>query len=270
MSSGRIGGAPARVSDPSGKLASMGSERATQTTSVSHASAPVVRELVAILRSLAEGGTAHVVEMRAAPVAQKRTAEPGSRVERTYGDALELRKVTGIPFWDAVFLTGESDPLGIPDDVVRAALLHQPIARDGVRALRIDDSLEGALTRLSGESSHILALLSKVTTAHGDERHLPMLDFSSKKRRVGAAASVISCARALGYKGAIVDSGRSFHFYGNALITAEELRRFLEQALLLAPVTDARWISHQLTEGLCSLRISRNTKGLAPMPIGQI
>lgn len=212
----------------------------------------------------APGGRLHLVTLGAAPSAQRRTGDADHAATRTFETALELRAKTGMPFWNAVFLTGEMDPDGVAPSIIDAALLHQPVSLDEAERVLIDEYVASELTLRASAGVAIVALLSVVEDANGNTLHLPMLDFSSKSRRAGAAASVIAASRGLEVPGSVVSSGRSFHFYGDALMTPSEHHAFLCRATFLAPITDGRWIGHQLLEGYSSLRISANAEGVLP------
>jgi hypothetical protein len=57
--------------------------------------------------------------------------------------------------------------------------------------------------------------------------------------------------------GTLLNSGNSYHFYGNRLLRGDqELVKFLGRASLFSPFVDQRWIAHQLIEGACALRVS--------------
>lgn len=212
----------------------------------------------------APGGWLHLATLGAAPSAQRRTGDADRLATRTFARALELRAETGMPFWDAVFLTGEMDPAGVAPTIIDAALLHQPVSLQDAERVIIDASVASELAKRAAAGSAIVALLSVVEDVDGTVWHLPMLDFSSKSKRAGAAASVVAASRGLDVPGAVVSSGRSFHFYGHSLMTAPEHHAFLCRATFLAPITDGRWIGHQLLEGYSSLRISANTEGVLP------
>ena len=67
-------------------------------------------------------------------------------------------------------------------------------------------------------------------------------------------------------KGVLVESPRSYHYYGLELIPEEELNKFLGHALLIAPIVDGRYIAHRLTDGACRLRIGAvRNKGFTPL-----
>ena len=230
----------------------------------------VIDVVASILQALAPGAVAQILQFSAAPTAQHRTAEPDRRSEAIFERALTLRSDTGLPFWDAVFLTGELADQGVTPEIVEGALLHQSL-HDAERSdVPIDADFAPRLRSLVAAPTSIVAFSSELRLKNGDVRHLPVLDFASKSRRPGAAVSAITVARSLGVPGFILRSGRSFHFYGAVLLDADELQRFLCRALLLAPVTDARWIAHQLLDGKSSLRISPNGDGGAPSLIARV
>jgi hypothetical protein len=85
--------------------------------------------------------------------------------------------------------------------------------------------------------------------------HLPMLDLGVPVGPKGEAAAV-DALESLNLFGLLFDSGKSFHFFSASLITGNELWALIGRAQLLAPIVDARWASHQLIDGRCSLRIS--------------
>lgn len=230
----------------------------------------VVDVIAQILEHLAWGGTARLLDISPAPTAQRRTSDPEGRSDAIFTEALKLRAATGLPFWDAVFLTGETRPDGITAEIVDGALLHQSLRVAAHRDVSIDQKVRARLLERSQTDATITALSSEVRLPSGETRHLPMIDFASKSRRPGSTESVVTTARGLGIPGFVMKSGRSFHFYGAALLTQDELRRHLSRALLLAPVTDARWIAHQLLDGMCSLRISPNTDGDVPTVVASV
>ena len=70
---------------------------------------------------------------------------------------------------------------------------------------------------------------------------------------------------------AIFDSGRSFHAYGNRLLSTEEWIQFMGSLLLLNEpgknkLIDTRWIGHRLMAGYSSLRWSCNTRWYKRFP----
>ena len=100
-----------------------------------------------------------------------------------------------------------------------------------------------------------LALTSKVTI---DEKHIfqiPMMDFCYKKDKEQLLADIIYFLKSIGIKGAVLESGRSFHFYGIHLMDTVRWRNFLGDCLL-SGLVDTRFIGHNLKDGYSTLRIS--------------
>jgi hypothetical protein len=227
---------------------------------------PTLSSLAAILSRIEPGGTAELVTVTLAPKAQR-------RIHQDEESALELRATSGIPFWDAVFLSGEEGAAGLPLSLVKAALLHQSIEEEHSENVVIDSDLfERLFERVEAmpEGRDVLALSSRVTSASGLVRHLPMIDFASKSRRVGSEITVKRAIQALGVPGSLIESGRSYHYFGHRLLSADERADFLHRSMLLAPITDGRWIAHQLIEGRSALRISGDNRGGFPRLIAEV
>ena len=93
---------------------------------------------------------------------------------------------------------------------------------------------------------------------------------SMKSRLPGAESSIVRASRALGIAGELSSTGRSCHSFGLESVSEREWRQFMARALLLAPITDERWIAHQLLTGYASLRVSTSDKGEAPVPLGSV
>lgn len=83
-----------------------------------------------------------------------------------------------------------------------------------------------------------------------------MIDFRVPPGDYGLAAVREAVARMGIKRGAILDSGRSYHFYGFDLLTQKQWWEFMAQCLLLGPLTDVRYIGHRLLEGMGILRLT--------------
>ena len=66
--------------------------------------------------------------------------------------------------------------------------------------------------------------------------------------------------------GYILNSGESYHFISSTIVTWEDLYLTLSKALRFCPILDRTWISHQLEEKSCSLRVDRKN-GVEPMMV---
>jgi hypothetical protein len=188
--------------------------------------------------------------------------------ERTvYERALELRRRTGLSFWDAVLLE-----LPFVPDAVRlldAALMHVSLHGDE-RTLSWSEissgGLERACSEFSQEGDASLTLLSEVVCHDGSLGHLPMLDFHAFKSPANQLLVEAAATRLFPDGSILLDSGESYHAYGTRIISREDFRRFLGNAMLLTPIVDRPYVAHQLIEGRCALRLTQGG-GKSQVPI---
>jgi len=72
-------------------------------------------------------------------------------------------------------------------------------------------------------------------------------------------------------RGYILESGRSYHYYGFRLLTLTEWEKFLGQCLLMYGFADDRYIGHQLVDGHCVLRLSSGAlKNFTPRLVAKV
>jgi len=226
--------------------------------------------LSALVSGLAGAKEIQLAFIPRAPRVQRR-AEGGPETDLLIEHARTIRLNEGIPFWHALFLEGEKLPAGVPRSIVESALYHQDVDVRNERRLTVHGEIRAEIQAVIDECppDEMVVLTSRMTTTQGETRHIPMLDFSSKSSIPGAEPSVRNALHVLGQDGLLVSSGRSYHFFGDTLLVENEFRDFLARALLLAPITDDRWIAHQLISGFCCLRVSDSDKGLAPVSLGR-
>ena len=93
-----------------------------------------------------------------------------------------------------------------------------------------------------------IGLTSEVLTRHG-ERHIPMIDFDCNFEEA------VSIAQKQKMDGAIVASGKSYHFYGFDLLKQQENIDFLN-SLKEQHGVDHGWVGYQLKRGYSNLRIT--------------
>lgn len=99
-----------------------------------------------------------------------------------------------------------------------------------------------------------LKAISKVKTTDGIF-HIPLLDLDVPVDENGVE-KIKEVALGLGINhAAVLNSGRSYHFWGLELLSEEEWRKFMYRALLLDRI-DRRWVGHRLIDGQANLRIS--------------
>ena len=171
--------------------------------------------------------------------------------------ALAIRELIDLPFWDALHLTSFSNEHFSSRFLRQAKSHNQHPSPQTLRASRA--ALEGYLETKAGRN---VALCSRVNLSTGEERHIPLLDFHCPNNRANAklAASVVQELEVSGY---LLESGDSYHFYGNKLLRHDEFIRFLGLALQYAPIVDRAWIAHQLRELMAALRIT-SKEGVTP------
>ena len=181
----------------------------------------------------------------------------GENEQRMLDKALELKK-TGLPFWDGLMLSTFNNPY-YSESLLEKALRHNSHPQ------LVYVSKENLLTWIEeqGQAIDSYALCSKVVMTNGLEKHLPLLDFHIMVS--GTNIKVVeSVCRLMGLvKGWILNSGESYHFVGDTPIDSDDLEQLLYRALMFTPIIDKAWISHQLREKTCSLRIGRKS-GFVP------
>jgi len=162
--------------------------------------------------------------------------------------AQKKKKTEGIRFWNALLSIFVEE--GIYNrELLDEVFYHQP-NRDFAYVNR--ENLEEFLeTRKTTPQ----AINSKVLMIDGSSRHIPLLDFKVPSKQ-GHDNLVADCVRAMGLRGYVLDSGRSYHFIGSDLISESELMDLLAKFVLLDPISDKAWAAHQIIERSASLRVS--------------
>lgn len=232
------------------------------------ASAEPALGLKAFLPELLERNAISQVEVRSlarGPSLQNRVDD--ERVLELAEQARDASEKGDVPFWESMMVLAAGEPSPVRITIFREALYHR-FADDGVdersmTAPEFTSILQGAGFRESNERG-ITALTSLVHTSNGS-RHIPLLDF-----RASPSASntqlITELLTILDVRGFLVDSGRSYHFYGTDTVAAEQYWAFLGRAQLMAPFVDERWIAHQLISGKAALRLSTNAARHATPP----
>jgi hypothetical protein len=217
-----------------------------------------------VLEKSAPGAELELRRVPPAPNLQQRLE--GEGIDGEFSRARALSHDEGIPFWHSVFRIGASEPGGVRQAVLDAALYSQSTERFAYVPLG-DDFLARADQLVNDSPSEEYIVASSCVLTDAGQKHFVMLDFSVKERWAGAVETAAGAARALGVSGTLLTSGRSFHFIGDELATWDAYSRFLYRALLLVPVVDERWVAHQLMAGNATLRVSPNSQGVIPSAI---
>jgi hypothetical protein len=179
--------------------------------------------------------------------------------------AVALRDTNGIPFWDALLATSMQQRI-ISKRFIESALAHDAapdeqeilLASEGITAERILD----IISKLP--AGYGLAACSRATLTSSRAAHIPMLDFRCPCSEENARAIERMLTLAGCHEGILVESGRSYHFYGTSLLSEAEWVEFMGRALLFAPIVDSRFIGHRLVDGQCRLKVTDPKNGFTP------
>jgi hypothetical protein len=113
----------------------------------------------------------------------------------------------------------------------------------------------GAALLTSPPAGRVRALCSRVRDRAGSFKHLPLLDFRHPVSEEASDVLALAMCHLGETEGALLATGRSYHYYGLAPRDLGGWRRFMSQALLLTPLVDARFIAHSLIDDLACLRL---------------
>jgi hypothetical protein len=156
----------------------------------------------------------------------------------------------------------------LSSSAVKAAMRQDPSPRRFTEISR-HAALEGGLLKIQDRlgPNELLGITSRVRTKEGKQAQMPMMDFRCPvaEQNLNALAELLPVA---GQKhGFILQSGRSYHYYGNDLLFGDRLWvEFLGKCLLMKNFVDERYVGHQLVDGHCVLRVSSSSqKPLVPI-----
>lgn len=201
----------------------------------------------------------HVVRLDAlVRPASFRGVEVSEEAQTITGSARDEHKARGFGFWEFALAGAVNATPPTRHGLLRGALRH-----NSDDTIQLELSLEDFTLALEAGSFHDLPArnvvsLTSIAADHWDGPepwHLPMLDMSVAAGEAGLAACMDVLAQ-LDAHGAVFASGRSYHYVGDRLLPPRQMLDFLARAQLLSPIVDARWVTHQLIDGRCGLRIS--------------
>lgn len=132
-----------------------------------------------------------------------------------------------------------------------------------------ENSLLEMLMSLEPETE--LAVHSRVVV-NNEYYHIPMIDFGSKGSTPSASEAIKELCRYWNMGFSLYESGRSFHGYGNGLLTNDQWLQFMGSLLLLNKpsgykLIDERWVGHRIMGGYSALRWSKNTSHYKRFPV---
>jgi hypothetical protein len=229
---------------------------------------PVTSLIPHILESLQDVASITLVMYRPAPALGERLSQHHPDDSREiWEQANSLHKLYGIGFWDAVLAMTVSQGQ-VASRFIDLALLHDAAPDEREIKIQRHEVTRENLERIVADApgGYGVALSSKMTLFDGESAHIPMLDFRCPHSDQ-MVLLLKRALRALGQrKGVLVQSPRSYHYYGLELVSQGALTDFLARSLLIAPIVDARYIAHRLIDKVCRLRLgSVANKGAAPV-----
>jgi hypothetical protein len=183
----------------------------------------------------------------------------------TIDNALKVRNDHKFPFWESLLST-YIDGSNYSSKLLAEVIYHNKF----VKKLVINKSEFEDIEQILSENQHRrFALSSKIKTINNKYMHIPMLDFHIPMNRTFPNI-LLEIIDLLGQKnGFFLESGESYHYYGTELMTCQELLKFLGKALRFSPIIDRAWISHQIEEKSCALRVGFKN-GILPKIVKQI
>ena len=141
----------------------------------------------------------------------------------------------------------------------RGPRLFTEVLRGDVSA----QSLCNFAKRLNDNS--LLGICSRVRLIDGGFAHIPMIDFMCGVSMTNLETLTHLLKDVAEGQGCLLETGRSYHYYGFQLFDEVRWRIFLGKCLLMSGFTDDRYVGHQLVDGYCVLRLSSGkSKNLIP------
>jgi hypothetical protein len=197
-----------------------------------------------------------------APSFDERLAHSENRELRNiHAEAQRLRDITGIDLLHWESIVAATWPSSQWRPLFAEAVSHDPDKdAHGMFHLAIEEIVNGRLQQeLVTETEEVLALCSICHVKGGGVRHIPLMDFHCLPNQTNLEKVKVALS-AINQSGVILESGRSYHFYGIDLLDHDQWLTFMAKALLLAPFTDSRYIAHRLLGGKSVLRISKSRR----------
>lgn len=180
-----------------------------------------------------------------------------------FNKAIEIRNQLHLPFWDAVMVSTFNNS-HYSEKIMRVALYHNH--NKSIFQVTFEE-LEQIL--LSYKSNERIAVCSSVMMKDSNIRHIPMLDFHIPVCDTNLKIVEFVCKILDLGPGYILNSGESYHFISSNIVSWDKLYNILSKALRFCPIIDRAWISHQLEEKSCSLRVDKKN-GIEPIVVKTI
>lgn len=171
--------------------------------------------------------------------------------QKHFDKAIRIRNMLKLPFWDSVMITTFNNSY-FSENLLKAALYHNH--SNSIFHLATEEIINSPLLNSSNQR---VAVCSRVLMKDKRIMHIPMFDFHIPISDVNL--NIVECVcniLKLG-PGFILNSGESYHFISLSIVSWDELYALLSKAIRFSPIIDKTWVSHQLEEKACSLRVDK-------------
>ena len=113
--------------------------------------------------------------------------------------------------------------------------------------------------------NQVWSITSRVRCSHGRIKHLPLMNFHPEE---DVQNGIISALRYIcgNNNGALLDSGRFQHYYGDFLLDEHEWTQFMAEFLMPVFLVSPRYIGHRLYEGYSTLRLTSDNQYKPKIP----
>jgi hypothetical protein len=202
---------------------------------------------------------------------ERLAASSNEMLRCVFEKAEEIRgKTEGrLPYWESILVAASETSSN--HLFLKEAVKHKVKFEASERfELTVDDLKNGLLDEKIRvlDQHEVIALCSKCKLTNGMQVHIPMMDFRIEPSTTNLQNIKVALKTIEEKRGAILESGKSYHYIGFTLMKENEWLKFLARCLLLAPFTDSRYIAHRILEGLGSLRINAGTlKPVTPFTV---
>lgn len=135
------------------------------------------------------------------------------------------------------------------------------------RVFTRDDFLRLSIGDLPAARHQVWSVTSKVNMKDGSCKHIAMMNFHPldgvTKKDILYFINLVEPNRI----GALVYSGRYYHYYGDFLLTEDQWLQFNARFLMPIILVRSRYIGHRLQDGYSTLRLNADGKYKPTVPI---
>jgi len=131
-----------------------------------------------------------------------------------------------------------------------------------------EEFLSSDLREISQElaEDEVLFVVSKVKTSDGSYSHIPMMNFHPESNFGLSEIRTSLCRAHPGRSGALLNSGRFYHYYGDFLLNQRGWEAFLGYFLIPFNLVHPGYVGYRLVDGYSTLRLTADKKYKTKIP----